>query len=395
MPKYLTRTVVVLSLVSLFADMASEMLYPVMPLFMEGIGFGVVGIGLLEGLATLIAGFGNAWFGSLSDQLDRRYIFIRGGYLLSAIGRPIMGLFPTVGPVFAARSLGRLGKGMRGAARDAVLVADSDPKDRGKVFGFHRSMDTLGAVIGPALALLYLHFYPGEYAWVFILAFFPGLISVLVTYFLPSEPTPQPTEQAKRPFKGIFNFWKKSSSGYRKLLLGFLAFALINSTDMLLLLRAGETGLSAAGVIQAYIFYNIVYTLLSFPLGGLADKIGFKPVFIGGILVYGLTYLGMGLVSESWMVFGLFGLYGAFTAAHDGISKSWLSLHIAPEHKATGLGLYKFLSTLALFLASPILGLIWVYGSGEMAFVTIGGMALLYAGVFAFLLPRNQKQGVA
>lgn len=388
--RYITRAVLVLSMVSLFADIASEMLYPVLPAFLDGIGFGVMGIGLLEGLAVLISGFGNAYFGSLSDQIDRRYIFIRSGYLLSAIGKPLMGLFPFVGPVFAGRSIDRMGKGMRGAARDAVLVGESRPEDRGKVFGFHRAMDTLGAVIGPILALVYLHFYPNDIASILVLSFVPGIVSVAITFFLPKEGAPQPQPGRPRPFKGIFKFWKRASPDYKRLLGGLLAFALLNSSDLLLLLRAGEAGVTTANVVQAYIIYNIVYALASFPLGGLADKLGFKPVFLAGMAAFACVYAGMAFATEEWQVYLLFGLYGCFSAANEGIAKSWLSLFIAPADKGTGLGLYKFSSNATNFLASPLMGGIWLLAGGEGAFLLIGGLAAVQIFAFAFLLPSKQ-----
>lgn len=390
--RFLTRTVLVLSLVSLFADIASEMLYPVLPAFLDGVGFGAVGIGLLEGVAVLIAGFGNAWFGSLSDQLDRRYIFIRSGYLLSAIGKPIMGLFPVIGMVFLGRSVGRLGKGMRGAARDAVLVSEAAPGDRGKVFGFHRSMDTLGAVIGPILALIYLHYYPDDLVTILILSFFPGIISVAITFFLAKEPSAQPKENRISPFRGIFTFWKSASPEYKRLLSGFLLFSLLNSSDLLLLLRAGELGLPVVNVVQAYILFNIVYALMSLPLGGLGDRIGFKPVFLMGLLVFGLTYLGMAFVEEAWEIYLIFALYGIFSAAHDGISKSWLSLFIPSDQKATGLGLFKFSYNSIHFLASPLMGLIWVLAGGSEAFMLVGGLSILCLICFIFFLPSKQIQ---
>ena len=387
--RFLTRTVLVLSFVSLFADIASEMLYPVLPAFLDGIGFGAMGIGMLEGVAVLISGFGNVWFGSLSDQLDRRYIFIRSGYFLSAIGKPLMGLLPFVGPVFLARSVDRLGKGMRGAARDAVLVSEAAPEDRGKVFGFHRGMDTLGAVIGPVLALIFLHYYPEDLATILILSIFPGLLSVAITLFLPKEPLSKPKPDRIRPFKGIFQFWKAASPEYRRLLFGFLAFSLLNSSDLLLLLRAGDLGVPVPNVVQAYILFNIVYALMSFPLGGIGDKIGFKAVYLAGLVVFGAVYAGMAFATTEWEIYLLFALYGCFSAAHDGIAKSWLSLFISPESRATGLGLYKFSYNSVRFLASPLLGLLWLLMGGGNAFLTVGIATLACILPFIFLLPSK------
>lgn len=387
--KFLNRTIWLLSLVSLFADMASEMLYPIMPKFLELIGFTALGIGALEGASELVAGFGKAYFGSLSDQLQRRNIFVRFGYGLSGIAKPLMGIFPFAWPVFAARLGDRVGKGMRGAARDALLTSASSEADRGKVFGFHRSMDTLGAVFGPTLALLWLSFGNGDLKVLFILAIFPGLISLLFTFFLPKENTTEKRNAKIHPFKGIFGFWKESSRDYRKLLLAAIIFAIVNSSDMLLLLKASESGASIATIVGLYITYNMVYVITGFPLGGLADKIGFKPVYILSIIVFGICYASIGFIGESWALWGIFGLYGIFSAANEGIAKAWLSKMVPKDKKATGMGLFSFLETIAKALASPITGILWLIFSGDQAFSILGIAAIMLSIAFIFLLPQN------
>ncbi|HHG85165.1 MAG TPA: MFS transporter [Bacteroidetes bacterium] len=387
----MTKVILVLSFVSFFADISSEMLYPIMPVFLASIGFGALGIGALEAMAKLIAGLGKSWFGSLSDQLDRRLPFVRIGYLLSALAKPVMGLLPYASIVFAARSVDRVGKGMRGSARDAMLVAASKPADRGKVFGFHRGMDTLGAVVGPILALIYLQYRPEDYASIFIIAFAPGLVGVALTFTLPRE-TPVPTSTGPiRPLKGIFAFWRKASPQYRRILLGILLFALLNSTDMLLLLRAADAGLSPAEVIGAYILYNLVYATLSLPFGILSDRIGFRTVYLISVLVFATCYLGMGLATAQWMIWGIFILYGVFTAANEGTSKPWLSLHIPKETRATGLGLAGFLDMVCLALASLLAGLGWEISSGSALFIGVGSLAFFAFFLLLFIFPTQPK----
>jgi MFS family permease len=384
--KFLTRTVWILSLVSLFADLASEMLYPVMPLFLNEIGMTAAGIGLLEGLASLVAGFGKAWFGSLSDRLGRRNIFVRLGYGLSAVAKPLMGLFPMVAPVFLARLADRVGKGMRGGARDALLADECTPENKGRVFGFHRSMDTLGAVFGAGLALAWLQFSDSKLNSLFLIAAGPGLISVVVALLLPRETALKPS---KVPFSGIFQFWKNAAPGYKRLLGAAVGFAILNSSDILLLLKASDAGLDSSEVVGLYLFYNIIYVLASFPLGGLADKIGFKPVYMASIFLYGICYLGIGLANASWMYWAIFGLYGCFTAANEGIATAWLTAYIPKEAKATGIGLYSFLENLAKFVASPLLGILWLAWDGAFAFQIVGVAALGLTVLFAFTLPKT------
>src|SRR4249919_1630514 len=159
--KYLTRTIWILSLISLLTDVASEMLYPIMPIYLKSIGFSVLLIGILEGIAEATAGLSKGYFGKLSDNSRKRVPFVQLGYALSALSKPMMAVFVYPAWIFLARTVDRLGKGIRTGARDALLSDEATPATKGRVFGFHRSMDTLGAVAGPALALLYLHFYPG------------------------------------------------------------------------------------------------------------------------------------------------------------------------------------------------------------------------------------------
>ena len=182
--KYITRTVWVLSVVSLLTDTASEMLYPIMPIYLKTIGFSVVLIGILEGVAEATAGLSKGYFGKLSDTSGRRVPFVQIGYTFSAVSKPMMAVFIYPLWIFFARTMDRFGKGIRTGARDAILSDEATPQTKGKIFGFHRSMDTLGAVIGPALALIYLYYYPGNYKTLFYIAFVPGLFAVIASFLL-------------------------------------------------------------------------------------------------------------------------------------------------------------------------------------------------------------------
>ncbi|HSN49949.1 MAG TPA: MFS transporter, partial [Bacteroidales bacterium] len=188
----LTKTILLVSFISLFTDVASEMLYPIMPVYLKSIGFTVLLIGILEGFAEATAGLSKGYFGSLSDNWQKRVPFVRGGYILSAISKPMMAIFTFPLWIFFARTIDRFGKGVRTGARDAMLSDETTPEHKGKVFGFHRSMDTLGAAIGPIGALVFLMFYPGQYKWLFFIAFFPGLIAIALTFFLKDKPSNQP-----------------------------------------------------------------------------------------------------------------------------------------------------------------------------------------------------------
>src|ERR1039457_4509037 len=176
--KVITKTILLVSAISLFTDVASEMLYPVMPLYLKSIGFSILLIGILEGVAEATAGLSKGYFGNLSDVKGKRAPFVRIGYLLSAVSKPMLAVFAFPLWIFFSRTLDRLGKGIRTGARDAILSDETTDENKGKVFGFHRGMDTLGAAIGPALALIYLWIFPGQYRWLFFIAFFPGLLAM-------------------------------------------------------------------------------------------------------------------------------------------------------------------------------------------------------------------------
>ena len=223
MSRFLTRTVWLVSLVSFFTDIASEMLYPVMPVFLDSIGFSVILIGVLESVAEATAGISKGYFGELSDRIGRRVPFVRAGYGLSAISKPMMAAFSFPLWIFFARTIDRLGKGLRTGARDAMLSAESTPENKGKVFGFHRGMDTLGAALGPLAALIFLTRFPGQYTLLFLLAFIPGLLALAVTIPLKEPKTPK-KEKSKGGFFRFLHYWKEAPRELRYLFVFLLFF---------------------------------------------------------------------------------------------------------------------------------------------------------------------------
>ena len=390
--RILSRTVILLGVVSLFTDMASEMLYPVMPLYLESIGFGVVGIGVLEGIAQATAGLSKGWFGQLSDRSGRRLPFVQWGYALSALSKPLMALWTAPLWVLFARPLDRLGKGVRTGARDALLSDEATPATKARVFGFHRGMDTLGAAIGPALALLFLLVWPGRYQLLFFIAFVPGVLAVLTTFFL-REKT-QAARVYHQPRPGFFSFVKYAGgagAGYRRLLTGLLLFALINSSDFFLLLMLKHQGISDQALIGVYIFYNLSYAAASYPAGILADRWGIRRTFITGLLIFAAVYAGM-TRAGGWPEFGLiFLLYGFYAAATEGVAKAWISNIAKKEETATAIGTYEALRSVATLLASSLAGLLW-YALGPVWLFGITALAaLLLAGLFAFCVPPPRR----
>ncbi|WP_421797892.1 MFS transporter [Haliscomenobacter sp.] len=389
--KYITRSVWVLSLISLFTDTASEMLYPIMPIYLKSIGFSIVLIGILEGVAEATAGLSKGYFGQLSDQMGRRVPFVQIGYALSALSKPMMAFFIHPIWIFFTRTIDRFGKGIRTGARDALLSDEATPDTKGKVFGFHRSMDTFGAVLGPLLALLYLYFYPEDYLTLFYIAFIPGVLAVAASFFLQEKKLLLGKKNTSIPFLAFLGYWKKSPVDYRKLVLGLLAFTLFNSSDVFLLLKAKASGLNDTWIIGLYIFYNLIYALAAFPLGILADKIGLKKMFSIGLLLFAIVYLGMATTCNAYALAACFLLYGLYAAATEGVSKAWISNISAKGDTATAIGIYSAFQSICTMLASSLAGLIWWQFGAAATLALSGAMALVIAGYFILAIPAVAK----
>ncbi len=382
--KILNRTVIILSLVSLFADVASEMLYPIIPVYLKEIGFSILLIGILEGVANFTAGLSKGYFGKLSDEKGVRLPFIRLGYFLSAISKPMLAAFAYPLWIFFARTTDRLGKGLRTAARDALLSDNATPQTKARVFGFHRSMDTLGAAIGPVLALLLLILFPKNYAFLFLVAGIPGLISVALIFLLKEEKKPSST-LGKGTFFSFFKYWKVASPQYKKLVIGLLLLALFNSSDIFLLLKIKEVTGDDRLAVGAYILYNLVFAIAAYPVGVLADKIGIKKVFLAGLSLFAFVYFLFGIGNTTAVFFIAFFIYGIYAAATEGITKAWISNLSHGINTATAIGFYTSCESICTLLASIVAGLLWGgFGSSVTFFVTAGVALLVLLYFFIF-----------
>lgn len=385
--KYLSRTVWTLSFISLMTDIASEMLYPIMPLYLKSIGFSVLLIGILEGIAEATAGLSKGYFGKLSDVKGSRTPFIRLGYALSALSKPMMAAFIYPIWIFITRSLDRIGKGIRTGARDALLSDEATPETKGRIFGFHRSMDTLGAVLGPALALVYLYYHPRQYRILFLIAFVPGILAVLLSFLLKDKKA-RPAEREKAvSFFSFLKYWKQSPLMYRKLVAGLLVFTLCNSSDVFLLLKIKQSGLKDTSTIGVYIFYNIVYAVSSFPLGILADKIGLKKIFLLGLFLFAIVYGGMSFSRNLYFYLCLFFLYGLYAAATEGISKAWISNIADTSDTATAIGTYTGFQSICTMFASFITGWVWYQFGAAYAFWSTAIVATIVLIYILLVMP--------
>lgn len=383
--KFITRNIWILSMVSMFADMASEMLYPVVPVYLREIGFSVLLIGVLEGLAEVTVGFSKGYFGKLSDQRGERVPFIKLGYALSAVSKPMMAIYTFPAWIFFARITDRLGKGLRTAARDALLSGETTKEHKARVFGFHRSWDTVGAVIGPLIALGFLYYFPGAYKPLFFYAFIPGLLSV-ACIFLIRERRQAPVTDQRPGFFSFFSYWKLADREYRQLLVGLTVFAIANSSDVFLMIRAKEITGSDTVTISGYILYNMVYAVSSYQAGRVADRIGVRKVFIAGLLLFSAVYAGFALNKSTAGVYLLFALYGLYAASTEGIAKAWITNLAHDRNTATALGLFNSVQSLAIFTASSLAGLLWSWAGSATVFLF---SAILSLAVGVFLSSRR------
>ena len=361
-----------LSGVSLLQDAASELLYPVLPLFITvTLGAPPAAVGAVEGVAEGIAALTKLQAGRLADRLRKKPL-IAIGYGLAAVGKVLVALAVVWPVVLLGRGVDRVGKGVRGAPRDALLMVDADPAARGRVFGFHRTADTLGAVIGPAVGLLLLELLHHRIRPLLWVAVVPAVLSVLLVGLVreggPSAPAARPQVRGPLP------------PAVRRLVLLLTAFSLVNFPDALLLLRGHDLGLSTAEVVAAYLVYNGVYAGLAYPAGALSDRWPRHRVYATGLLFFALGYLGLGLAHQSWLVFVLLPLYGGFAACTDGVGKAWVSSLAPPELQGWAQGLFQGLTGGAILVAGLWAGALWG-GDGRLPLLVSGTVGLVAAVV--------------
>ncbi|HPI68864.1 MAG TPA: MFS transporter [Bacteroidales bacterium] len=377
--KSISRTIWILSIVSLLTDTASEMLYPILPIYLKTIGFSVALIGILEGIAEAIAGLSKGYFGKLSDISGKRVPFVQMGYFLSAIAKPMMAVFIYPLWIFFSRTLDRFGKGIRTGARDAILSEQATPETKGTIFGFHRSMDTFGAVLGPLLALLYLYFHPQNYRTLFFIAFLPGFFAILTSFLLKDKAVIIQKPNVRTSFFSFLKYWTVSSADYKKLVTGLLIFALVNSSDVFLLLKAKQGGLDDTIVIMLYVFYNLIYALFAFPLGIIGDRIGLKKILIFGLILFSLVYSGMSVNENTIFYYVLFFLFGVYAAATEGVSKAWIANITLKKDVATAIGTFAGLQSICTMIASTLTGLIWLLFGAATALICTAVVTLIVA----------------
>ncbi len=355
MAAWLTRNVRVLAAVSFLQDTASELLYPLLPIYLTTVlGAPPAVVGAIEGAAEGAASLTKVAVGPLGDRFAKRPL-IATGYGMAALGKVIVALAGAWPGVLAGRVVDRLGKGLRGVPRDALLVDGIDSGSRGKVFGFHRAMDTLGAVVGPLIGLLGYELLDQQIAPLLFIAIVPAVLSVLLLVLVREKPRPGP----RPPRQPILTGVRELSGRYWRVTAVVVGFGLVNFPDALLLLRLNEIGFGVVEVILAYVTYNLVYAVASFPAGLLADRIPRSAVFGIGLVFFAVGYIGLGLTTDPVVAWLLIGVYGLFTAFTDGVGKAWASSLAGTDSQATAQGVFQGGSGLAILVAGVWAGLLW------------------------------------
>lgn len=372
------RNVKVLSAVSFFQDAASELVYPVLPLFVVGtLGAPPSALGLIEGVAEGTAAIGKAVSGRLADRFRRRPL-IALGYGISSAAKPLIAAAGAWPMVLGARFVDRVGKGVRTSPRDALIAADTPPEIRGRAFGLHRAADSAGAVVGPLLGLALYEALDHRLRPLFVLAAVPAVLSVALIAFVRERPPPAgPRAAEARELVPVRALPRR----YWRVVALLAAFGILNFSDALIILRASELGLGFAGIAVAYALYNLVYSALSLPAGIQSDRRSRRLVFTVGLVPFAIAYLGLGLADSAGWVWVLLPVYGAYTALTDGVARAWVA-DLLPEHAlGTGIGVYQGLTGATALAAGVWAGLAWGEDGRVPLLVSGAGVGVLAIGL--------------
>lgn len=372
------RNVWVTGWVSFFMDVSSEMVYPLVPLFLtSSLGASKSVVGLIEGLAEAAASLLKLFSGVLADRCGRNKLLMGLGYGLSAASRPVLALATGWAVVLGGRLTDRIGKGIRTAPRDAIIAASTPPERLGLAFGLHRALDTAGAVVGPAVALLILSVWVGDYRLVFWWSILPGLLAVaLIVWFIEAD--------GRVPLSR--NGWSWAFAGLDRRLLRFMLvvglFSLGNSSNAFLILKAEHAGVSPAWISGIYLAFNAVYAVTSVPGGMLADRFGAKRILLAGFGLFTGVYAGFAAAATPWQIAGLFALYGIYLGLTEGVQRAYIAALVPEDRTATGFGLYHMVVGIAVLPASLIAGFLWDTVGPAAPFWFGAGTAALAALLF-------------
>jgi MFS family permease len=366
-----------LGAVSLLNDIASEMIYPLLPSFLLTVLRGnYFHLGIIEGLADTAASFLKLWSGGRSDQAGRRKGFVVAGYSLAAISRPLIGLFVAPWQLMILRVVDRTGKGIRTSPRDALIADATDPAIRGRAFGFHRAMDHLGAALGPLAAAVFLWFWPGQLRALFLLTILPGLLVIVLLGFAlretrATQPAQEPVRLTLRPFGRHFRLY----------LLALVVFTLGNSSDAFLLVRAGELGVAPELLPVLWCAFHVLKSSSNFLLGRTVDRFGARPFLFLGWLVYAGVYLGFGLAATTWHAWALFLCYALHYGLTEPAEKTLVANLAGSERKGLAYGWYNCAIGVAALPSSLIFGAVYQIYGALAAFAWGAALALIAVAI--------------
>ncbi|MBI5573708.1 MAG: MFS transporter [Elusimicrobia bacterium] len=380
--------IIILGITSLLTDISSEMVYPLIAVYLSSLGATPAIIGLIEGIAESLASLLKVFSGHFSDKTKRRKPFVIFGYSFSAVGKFLLYISTTWHLVFFARIFDRLGKGIRTAPRDALIAESSQDGKKGKAFGLHRTMDTIGAAAGVLLAYFFITTWHGSYKTVFLWSVVPAALGVVVLFFV-KEKHKTDTEQkhgTDTKLKINFKSFKYLDKKLKYFLMIAMLFTLGNSSNQFLFLRSKNLGFSAANIILLYLMYNIVYAFVSYPAGIISDNIGRKKILVMGYFFYGLVYFGFAYASAKISIWILFALYGLYIGLTEGIEKAFISDVAPTDKKATIIGLHATIVGIGLFPASFLAGILWTQLGAAAPFILGGFTGVLSAVLLLFLI---------
>lgn len=385
MKRWLSRNLIVLTLVSLTQDAASDLLYPLLPILLTGvIGAAPLALGVIEGCAEAAAGFSKLYAGKFSDRIGRKP-FVVSGYTLAGIGKVFVVFASTWPMVLTGRVTDRIGKGMRSSPRDA-LINDSVPKDDlGKAFGFHRAGDNLGAVVGPGLALIGLSLLNDDVRAVAKWALIPAVLSGLLTVFVRETFV----NRTKKEVSDSKNY--KLAKDVKIRIFTLVAIQLTNIPDALLLLRLHQIGFSAKGVVASYMLFSAVSTLLSYPAGVIADKLNPRIVYAAGLIAFGIGYLVLGLTNNHILAIIGIVIYGIFPALTDGVGKAWIASVSPDTHRGKVQGVYQSSMNFAILGAGIWGGAFWSTGAIQWPLVIAGVGSLIGSLILVVIRPPRVR----
>jgi MFS family permease len=394
MPGLLRGNVLWLSLVSLLNDSASEMIYPLLPLFLtQVLGVGPAFLGAIEGVTESASSLLKLASGWIADRFGRRKPLMVGGYALAALGRPLIGAATAAWQVLAIRFADRVGKGMRSAPRDALLAESVPPERRGAAFGIHRAADHAGAVIGPLMAAGLLLALPGRYRLIFGLAVVPGLVTLATLVWKVRDPRPSSggNRGAAMPLPRL----RELGPALPRYLSVLFLFTLGNASDAFLLLRARQLGVAVALIPLLWAALHVSKMAFSVVGGRLSDRAGPRLAIVAGWATYAAVYAGFAVAAQAWHVWALFLAYGLFFGFTEAPEKA-LVASLAPEGlRGSAFGAYHFAIGLGALPASVIFGLVWETNGSAAAFGVGAALTLAAALLLPFVLPRRARPAVA